>query len=69
MKGWKARIRILTRTFRLLQVVHPFELPGIPTMFNVGGEAALGLALSIVDTESKVVLYSVIAKKRLETSH
>ena len=26
--------RLLTRTFRLLQVVQPLELPGIPTMLG-----------------------------------
>lgn len=37
--GVESQIRLeldclLTRTFRLLQVVHPLELPGIPTMLG-----------------------------------
>ena len=34
LEGREASFRILTRTFRRLQVVQPFELPGIPTMSN-----------------------------------
>ena len=34
-KEWDVGVRLLTRTFRLLQVVHPFELPGIPTMLLI----------------------------------
>ena len=57
-ESWEASVMILTRTFRRLQVVQPFELPGIPTILIqrcccVGRKAALGLALSIVDTENK----------------
>lgn len=33
-EGAAVGIRLLTRTFRLLQVVQPLELPGIPTMLG-----------------------------------
>lgn len=38
--------RLLTRTLRLLQVVQPFELPGMPTMLDIGA-----LELALLDSE------------------
>ena len=38
--------RLLTRTLRLLQVVQPLELPGIPTMLDIGA-----LELALLDSE------------------
>ncbi len=48
-------LRLLTRTFRLLQVVHPLEVPGIPTMFW----SARLTSHSIVDTKSTLGDFSV----------
>lgn len=48
--GARLGIRFLTRTFRLLQVVQPLELPGIPTMIWSGRLTSS----SHLDTKSKV---------------
>lgn len=42
-------MRLLTRTFRFLQVVQPLELPGMPPMLEVGIDlvGAFDLALWI----------------------
>lgn len=52
-------IRLLTRTFRLLQVVHPLELPGIPTMLGRRACLASHCGISI----RKVIKIKVVTEE------